>query len=307
MKSEKPMKAEILLQTDYSDLQLVKRGKVRDIYNVGEYYLIVSTDRVSAFDVIMQQGIPYKGKVLNNLSRFWFNFSKNIIPNHCISTNVDDFPEICFKYRDQLSGRSMLVKKIKILPIECIVRGYISGSAWKDYQKNGSVSGIKLPRGLQKSEKLKEPVFTPSTKAEIGLHDENISLEQAESIAGKETLIKIKNAALEIYSKASEYALTRGIIMADTKMEFGYYNDELVIADELLTPDSSRFWSQENYITGSSQQSFDKQFLRDYLISINFNNQPPPPVLPEEIIIKTSEKYLEAYYKLTGKQLFQDK
>ncbi len=297
------MKTEILLQTDFPDLQLVKKGKVRDIYDVGEFYLIVSTDRVSAFDVIMSQGIPYKGKVLNHLSKFWFDFAKDVIPNHCISTNVNDFPQICSKYIEQLSGRSMLVKKIEIIPIECIVRGYISGSAWKDYQKNGSVSGIELPLGLQESEKLFEPIFTPSTKAEIGLHDENISFEQAEVIADKETLLKIKIAALEIYSVASKFALTKGIIIADTKMEFGFFKNELLVADELLTPDSSRFWSLENYSLGRSQESFDKQFLRDYLISIKFNNQPPPPVLPEEIIAKTSEKYLEAYYKLAGKHL----
>jgi phosphoribosylaminoimidazole-succinocarboxamide synthase len=298
------MKVDVLLQTDFPDLQLVKKGKVRDIYDAGEFYLIVSTDRLSAFDVIMDQGIPFKGKVLNNISKFWFDFTKEIIPNHCVSTNVDEFPEICRTYKDDLAGRSMLVKKAKIIPLECIVRGYISGSAWQEYRKNGTISGIKLSKGLRESEKLTEPVFTPSTKAEIGLHDENISFEQAETFVDKDTLIKIKTAALKIYSMASEYALGRGIIIADTKMEFGFYKDELILADELLTPDSSRFWSKNNYMAGEGQESFDKQFLRDYLVSINFNKQPPPPVLPEEIIVKTSEKYLEAYNKLTGKQLF---
>ena len=298
------MNAEILLQSDFPGLKLVKRGKVRDIYDVGEFYLIVSTDRLSAFDVIMGQGIPYKGKVLNNLSKFWFDFSNDIIPNHCISTSVDEFPEICGPYKDQLAGRSMLVLKTKIIPLECIVRGYISGSAWQEYKKSGMVSGIKLPAGIHESEKLTEAIFTPSTKAEIGLHDENISYAQAEKFVDKEVLMQINTAALEIYSKASEYALGRGIIIADTKMEFGFYNDELILADELLTPDSSRFWPYDNYTAGRSQESFDKQFLRDYLNSISFNKQPPPPVLPEEIIVKTSEKYLEAYYKLTGKLLF---
>jgi phosphoribosylaminoimidazole-succinocarboxamide synthase len=304
MNQKKAMKADILLHTDFPELQLVKKGKVRDIYDVGEYYLIVSSDRISAFDVIMDQGVPYKGKLLNNLSKFWFDFTKNVIPNHCISTDFNEFPDICKRYKDQLIGRSMLVKKIEIIPLECIVRGYLAGSAWKEYQKNGSISGVKLPVGIHESEKLNGPIFTPSTKAEIGLHDENISLKQAEAIADKDTLEKIKIAALEIYSKVSEYALVRGIIIADTKMEFGFYKNELLLADELLTPDSSRFWSQEKYSAGRNQVSLDKQFLRDYLISINFNNQPPPPVLPEEIIVKTSEKYLEAFYKLTGKPLF---
>jgi phosphoribosylaminoimidazole-succinocarboxamide synthase len=298
------MKSEILLQTDLPKLKLIKRGKVRDIYDTGEFYLIVSTDRLSAFDVIMKQGIPHKGQVLNHLSKFWFDFTKGIIPNHYISIDVKDFPSACDEYYEQLNGRAMLVKKTEIVPIEAIVRGYITGSGWNDYLNTGEISGIPFTMGMHESEKFKESVFTPSSKAEIGLHDENISMEQAETIADKETIELIKSAALSIYKQASEYALERGIIIADTKMEFGYYKSNLILADELLTPDSSRFWPKENYKKGRKQDSFDKQFLRDYLISINFNRQPPPPNLPEEIIIKTSEKYLEAYNKLTGETLF---
>jgi phosphoribosylaminoimidazole-succinocarboxamide synthase len=294
------MQPKVILETNFTKLKFLKRGKVRDIYDVGEYYLIVSTDRLSAFDVIMLQGIPYKGKVLNKISEFWFNFTKDIISNHLISTNVNDFPSECHQYRDELEGRAMLVKKAEVIPIESIVRGYISGSGWIDYKKTGSISGIKLPKGLQESEKLPEPIFTPSTKAEIGLHDENISIEDAEKIADKETVSKIKDAALNIYKAVSDFALKKGIIIADTKMEFGFYQNDLIIVDELLTPDSSRFWPLNNYKKGEAQQSYDKQFVRDYLLSINFNKQPPPPLLPDEIIDKTSEKYREIYSKLTG-------
>ncbi len=294
------MQLKVILETNFTKLKFLKRGKVRDIYDVGEYYLIISTDRLSAFDVIMLQGIPYKGKVLNKISEFWFNLTKNIIPNHLITINVNDFPAECHQYREELEGRSMLVKKAEVIPIESIVRGYISGSGWNDYKQTGSISGIKLPKGLQDSEKLPEPIFTPSTKAEIGLHDENISLEEAEKIADKETLLKIKNTALKIYKAVSDFALQKGIIIADTKMEFGIYKNDLIIVDELLTPDSSRFWPLDSYKKGEAQQSYDKQFVRDYLLSINFNKQPPPPLLPDEIINKTSEKYREIYNKLTG-------
>ncbi len=294
------MKPKIILQTNFPNLNLVKKGKVRDIYDVGEYYLIVSTDRLSAFDVIMDQGIPYKGKVLTKISEFWFNFTKDIIPNHLISTNIEDFPSECEEYMEDLRGRSMLVKKAEVIPIECIVRGYISGSGWNDYTKTGKISGIELSPGLYESEQLREPLFTPSTKAEIGLHDENISIAEAEKIESKENLDKIKNSALSIYNSASNYALSKGIIIADTKMEFGKIDDEIILVDELLTPDSSRFWPADKYKKGSAQQSYDKQFVRDYLLSINFNKQPPPPHLPEEIIQKTSEKYLEVLHKLTG-------
>jgi len=297
------MQTKVILETNFPKLNLVKRGKVRDIYDVGEYYLIVSTDRLSAFDVIMLQGIPYKGKVLTKISEFWFSFTKNIIQNHIVTTDVNKFPSECQEYKDDLEGRSMLVKKAEVVLIESIVRGYISGSGWNDYKKTGSISGIKLPAGLQDSEKLPEPIFTPSTKAEIGLHDENISLEEAEKIAGKETIKKMKDTALKIYKAVSDFALTKGIIIADTKMEFGIYKNELIIVDELLTPDSSRFWPVESYEKGKTQQSYDKQFVRDYLLSIKFNKQPPPPILPEEIINKTSEKYREIYFKLTGEKL----
>ncbi|HSD64921.1 MAG TPA: phosphoribosylaminoimidazolesuccinocarboxamide synthase [Ignavibacteriaceae bacterium] len=298
------MKSNIILQTNLPNLQPVKRGKVRDIYDTGEYYLIVSTDRLSAFDVIMQQGIPYKGSVLTKISEFWFNFSKSIIDNHLISTSIDDFPSPFNRYNEQLEGRTMLVKKAEVIPIECIVRGYISGSGWNDYKATGKVSGIPLPAGLVESEKFPEPLFTPSTKAEIGLHDENISVEEAYRIAGEENVNRIKEAAIQIYKSASEYASGRGIIIADTKMEFGIIDDKIILVDELLTPDSSRFWPVEKYEKGRAQESYDKQFVRDYLLSIKFNKKPPAPILPDEIITKTSEKYLDVVYKLTGNTLF---
>lgn len=294
------MKEHIILETDFSNLKLVKRGKVRDIYDLGDYFLIVSSDRLSAFDVIMNQGIPCKGKVLNKISEFWFEFSKGIIPNHLITADINIFPPACNQYNVDLKDRSMLVRKTEVIPIECIVRGYISGSGWADYKKSGFISGVILPSGLVESEKLPEPIFTPSTKAEIGDHDQNISLEEAENIVGRNNILKLEEAALIIYKSAAEYALTKGIIIADTKMEFGIINDEIILIDELLTPDSSRFWSMEKYQKGKAQESFDKQFVRDYLISINFNKQPPPPDLPEEIIELTSQKYLDALRQLTG-------
>ena len=297
------MNPKIILETNFPDLKLAKRGKVRDVYDVGEYYLIVSTDRLSAFDVIMSQGIPNKGKVLTKISEFWFNETKNIVRNHVVSTFVDEYPVECRKYKEEIEGRSMLVKKAEVIPIECIVRGYISGSGWNDYKKTGQISGIDLPSDLQESEKLPEPIFTPSTKAEIGDHDENISIAQAEKIIDKESLKEVKKATLDVYNHASNYALKEGIIIADTKMEFGLIDDEVILVDELLTPDSSRFWPEESYKVGETQQSYDKQFVRNYLLSINFNKQPPPPHLPEEIIQKTSEKYLEVLYKLTGEKL----
>ncbi len=297
------MHSNIILQTNFPNLRLVKKGKVRDIYDVGEYYLIVSTDRLSAFDVIMSQGIPYKGMVLTKISEFWFNFSKDILPNHLITTNVDEFPQECHQYKSELKDRSMLVRKAKVIPIESIVRGYISGSGWNDYKPSGKISGIELPTNLQESEILPEPIFTPSTKAEIGAHDENISFNDAEKIAGKDVIEEIKNSAIKIYKAAAEFALTKGIIIADTKMEFGIFDNNLILVDEVLTPDSSRFWPQDKYEKGRAQESYDKQFVRDYLLSINFNKQPPPPILPEEVINKTSEKYLDVLYKLTGEKI----
>jgi len=297
------MKAKVILQTNFPNLNLVKRGKVRDIYDVGKNFLIVSTDRLSAFDVIMSQGIPNKGKVLTKISEFWFNYTKDIVVNHLISTSVKDFPQECQEYAEDLEGRSMLVKKAEVISIECIVRGYITGSGWNDYKKTGKISGIELSEGLRESEKFPEPLFTPSTKAEVGTHDENISLQEAENIADKDTLQKIKKYTLDVYTKAADYALNKGIIIADTKMEFGVYNNEIILVDELLTPDSSRFWSEDKYEVGKSQQSYDKQFVRDYLLSINFNKQPPPPILPEDVINKTSEKYLDVLFKLTGEKI----
>ncbi len=297
------MHPEVILNTNFPNLKLYAKGKVRDIYEVGDYLLLVSTDRLSAFDVIMNQGIPYKGMVLTKISEFWFNLTKDIIPNHFITTDVNKYPAECKEYAGVLDGRSMLIKKAKVVPIECIVRGYITGSGWKDYKRTGEISGIKLPTGLQESEKFPDPLFTPSTKAEIGEHDENISAEQALQIVDKDTFNAVKNATINIYKKASDYALTKGIIIADTKFEFGKINGEIILVDEVLTPDSSRFWPLDKYEKGRGQESFDKQFVRDYLISIKFNMQPPPPPLPIDIINKTSEKYLDIYKKLTGDSL----
>ncbi|MBX2977277.1 MAG: phosphoribosylaminoimidazolesuccinocarboxamide synthase [Ignavibacteriaceae bacterium] len=299
------MNSNVILQTEMNQLNLLKKGKVRDVYDLGEYYLIVSTDRLSAFDVIMNQGIPDKGKILNTISTFWFEYTKDIINNHIVSTSVDGYPEVCFQYKQQLDGRSMLVKKTKVIPIECIVRGYLSGTGWNDYKETGKLCGYTLPQGLVESERLPNPIFTPSTKAEIGDHDENISVEKAKSIAGEEVITKMERAAINIFNKCSAYALERGIIIADTKMEFGIdETGELIIIDELLTPDSSRFWPLSNYGKGRGQQSYDKQFVRDFLISINFNKQPPPPELPDEIISKTREKYSEVLEILTGRILY---
>ncbi len=297
------MDNKVILTTNFPNLNLLKRGKVRDIYTVGDFYLIISTDRLSAFDVIMAQGIPFKGKVLTKISEFWFDYVKQIIPNHLVTTNVDEFPIECHQYKSDLMGRSMLVKKAEVVPIECIVRGYISGSGWNDYKQTKEISGIKLRDGLVESEKFDEPLFTPSTKAEIGLHDENISFEQAEKIVGKETITKLNDLSLEIYEAASNYALAKGIIIADTKMEFGFHNGKLILVDEVLTPDSSRFWLADKYQKGKSQESYDKQIVRDYLLSIKFNKQPPPPILPDYVVQKTSEKYLEVLEKLTGEKL----
>ncbi len=251
----------------------------------------------------MAQGIPFKGKVLNRISEFWFNHTKQIIKNHLITTDVNKFPDECLQYSDVLKGRSMLVKKTHIIPIESVVRGYITGSGWADYKKSGEVCGIKLPEGMVESEKFSEPLFTPSTKAEIGLHDENISEQKAVEIAGADTIKFIKEKTIEIYKSAVNFALGKGIIIADTKMEFGRVGNEIILVDELLTPDSSRFWPLDKYEKGKSQESFDKQFVRDHLVSVKFNKQPPPPMLPQVIINKTSEKYLEALKMLTGESL----
>ncbi len=289
----------VILSTQFPDLKLFKQGKVRDVYDLDNYYLIVSTDRLSAFDVIMQQGIPHKGNMLTIISEFWFDFTRDIIENHVVTTDVDKFPEVCLKYKDILKGRSMLVKKAELIPIECIVRGYITGTGWQDYLKSGSICGIELPKGLQESQKLDEPIFTPSSKAEIGDHDENISYQKAIQLIGESNFEKIKDSAIKIYKKASEYALSRGIIIADTKMEFGFYDGKIILIDELLTPDSSRFWDLAKYKVGTTPESFDKQFVRDYLTSINFDKKPPAPILPDEIIYNTQQKYTEALVKFT--------
>lgn len=291
----------IVLTTDFPDLKLAGRGKVRDIYDLGDALLIVTTDRISAFDVIMSEGIPDKGYVLTQISSFWFRQMEDIIPNHIISTDVADFPASCQKYATQLEGRSMLVKKAKPLAAECIVRGYLSGSGWKDYQATGAICGIKLPAGLVESDKLPEPIFTPSTKAELGTHDENISFEQMIELMGGETASKVRDVTLKIYSKARDIAATKGIIIADTKFEYGIYNGELIIIDECMTPDSSRFWPKDGYKPGGPQPSFDKQFLRDYLETLDWNKTAPAPPLPEHIVAKTGEKYMEALVRLTGK------
>jgi len=290
-----------VLTTDFPDLKLAGRGKVRDIYDLGETLLIVTTDRISAFDVIMNEPVPDKGYVLTQISAFWFRQMEDIIPNHIISTEVADFPAVCRTYADQLEGRSMLVKKAKPLPAECIVRGYLSGSGWKDYRATGAICGIKLPAGLVESDRLPEPIFTPSTKAELGTHDENISFEQMVAMCGKEIAEKVRKATLAIYAKARDIADAKGIIIADTKFEYGIYNGELIIIDECMTPDSSRFWPKDTYKPGGPQPSFDKQFLRDYLETLDWNKTAPAPPLPAEIVRKTGEKYMEALVRLTGK------
>lgn len=293
------MEQNVILKTNFNDLHLLKRGKTRDIYDLGENLLVVASDRISAFDVILEDGISGKGRILNSISAFWFDKTKDIVQNHLIETDVEKYPEGCRQYKAELESRSMMVKKSEVIPIEAIVRGYISGSGWKEYQKSGSICEIKLPEGLSESDKLPEPIFTPSTKAEIGEHDENISERKAKYLIGSEAYEFIKEKALEIYRFAYEHALERGIIIADTKMEFGYYNGGIILIDELLTPDSSRFWDFNNYQKGRAQNSFDKQYVRDFLLSINFNKQPPAPHLPEEVIENTTKKYNEAYEKLT--------
>lgn len=296
------MKEETLLSTDFSDLRLYRRGKVRDVYDLGDKLLIVSSDRISCFDVILPNGIPYKGKVLNTLSVFWFDFTRKIIPNHFICADPRDFPADLKKYAKEISGRSMLALKTKPLPVECVVRGYLSGSGWKEYKEKQSVSGIKLPSGLLESGRLPEVIFTPSTKADVG-HDLNVDQQYVENLIGKIRADELKEASIRIYRLASEYADSKGIIIADTKFEFGIYNDKLILIDEALTPDSSRFWPKDGYKPGVPQASFDKQFVRDYLEGINWDKCPPAPALPAEIIEKTSRKYLEAYKRLTGKEI----
>jgi len=287
-----------LRETDFRDLSLVSRGKVRDIYEVEGYLLIVASDRISAFDVVMPNPIPGKGSVLTRMSAFWFSLTEDIVQNHLVSTDVDRFPEACAPYREVLRGRSMLVKKTKPLPVECVIRGYLSGSGWKDYREGRTVSGIRLPGGLSESEKLQEPIFTPSTKAEVGEHDLPIAREEVEKLIGRDLTEAVADISIQIYKRACEVADRAGIVIADTKMEFGLYEGKLMLIDELLTPDSSRFWPKDEYEPGRPQNSFDKQFLRDYLLSIGWDKKPPAPQLPDDIIRKTAEKYGEALTRL---------
>ncbi|MCK5825771.1 MAG: phosphoribosylaminoimidazolesuccinocarboxamide synthase [Desulfuromusa sp.] len=290
----------IITQTNCPELNLVNRGKVRDIYDLGEHLLIVASDRISAFDVIMDVGIPQKGYVLTQISKFWFEQMTDLVPHHLIATEVNDFPAITHQYRDQLEGRSMLARKAQPLPVECIVRGYLSGSGWKEYQQLGSLCSIPLPAGLVQSDKLPKTLFTPSTKAELGEHDENISFEQTIDLCGLETAEQISDISIKIYERARDLADKKGLIIADTKFEFGLIDGQLIWIDEALTPDSSRFWPKDQYHPGSAQPSFDKQFLRDYLETLDWGKQAPAPELPEEIVRKTGEKYLEALKRLTA-------
>ncbi len=297
------MASYVISTTDFKSLTLKGRGKVRDIYDLGDRILIVATDRISAFDVVMPNPIPDKGRILTQLSTFWFNLTREIVPNHILSTEVEDYPKDCQPYQEILRGRSMLVTKTEVLPVECVVRGYLSGSGWEEYRKTGEVCGIRLPKGLLESSKLEEPIFTPATKAELGLHDENITFEKMEKVVGKGLAQRLKAHSIAVYEKARDVAEKKGIIIADTKMEFGIKDGKLILIDELLTPDSSRFWPKDEYQPGGPQKSFDKQFLRNYLLSIRWDKSPPAPQLPDEIVQKTREKYLEAYERLVGKPL----
>jgi len=297
------VKEPVLLQTDFAELELHASGKVRDVYRVdNEHLLFVATDRISAFDYVLATGIPYKGRVLTQLSLFWFDFLKNITRNHLVTADVDQYPAHLRPYREQLRGRSMLVVKANMVAVECVVRGYLSGSGWKEYQKTGAVCGIKLPVGLQESERLPQPIFTPATKAASG-HDENISFEEMIKRAGPQLSETLRDLSLRIYQAAADYAAQRGIIIADTKFEFGNTPSGIVLGDEVLTPDSSRFWPADKYEAGRAQDSYDKQYVRDYLEAIKWNKQPPAPALPDEVAAHTSEKYQEAFRLITGHSL----
>jgi phosphoribosylaminoimidazole-succinocarboxamide synthase len=297
------LSGDVLLKSHFEDLKLVKRGKVRDVYEIDDKLLIVASDRMSAFDVVMDDPIPDKGKILTSISLFWFKHLESIVENHIISADPSEYPETCRKYRSELEGRSMLVKKAEPLPVECIVRGYLAGSGWLEYQSDGTICGIPIAQGLIESEKLPAPIFTPSTKAVGGDHDENIPFERAIEILGKETGEAVRKLSLEIYEFGRKLADQKGIIIADTKFEFGLVEDRLILIDEVLTPDSSRFWPMDSYSPGSSQKSFDKQFLRDYLNGLDWPKSPPPPRLPPDIIRKTRERYIEALKRVTGKGL----
>jgi len=298
------MKASLstIIETELS-LTLHARGKVRDVYSVGEHLLIVATDRISAFDHVLATGIPGKGKVLTQLSLFWFDFLKDVVPNHLITADVRQYPRELHEYADELDGRSMLVKRAQMFPVECVVRGYLSGSGWKDYLATGSVCGIPLPAGLREADKLPNPIFTPATKSQDGEHDVNISFDEMASRIGMQNAERLRGLALSIYQKAADYAAQRGLILADTKFEFGTQAEGIILADEVLTPDSSRFWPMDQYEPGHQQPSFDKQYVRDYLESIHWNKRAPAPALPDEVVVRTQQKYLEAFRLLTGKSL----
>jgi len=296
------MANEALHSSNLGDIEFFKKGKVREIYNLQDKFLMIATDRISCFDVVLPTLIPQKGAVLTTLSVFWFGFTSDIIPNHFISADTDDFPANLQQYKETLRGRSMLVKKANPLPIECVVRGYLSGSGWKEYKQTQSICGIKLPGGLKESDKLPEPIFTPSTKEDVG-HDININQEYVEKELGKELADKVRDTSLALYKKASAFALTKGIIIADTKFEFGKFGDELILIDEVLTPDSSRFWPENEYAPGRPQSSFDKQFARDYLETLDWDKTAPGPELPDSIVSQTTEKYLQALKLITGEGL----
>ena len=297
------MGSKVVTKTDFNDIPLLRRGKVRDVYEVEDKLLIVASDRMSAFDVVMDDPIPDKGSILTRISLFWFEKLESMVENHIISSSPAEYPEICRKYAAELEHRSMLVKKTEPLPVECIVRGYLSGSGWKEYTKTGAVCGITLPEGLRESEKLPEPIFTPSTKAEDGMHDENIDFETAVGLLGRDMAEEVRRLSLKIYEFGRNLAAQKGIIVADTKFEFGIKDGRLILIDEVLTPDSSRFWPMDTYAPGGPQKSFDKQFLRDYLLRIKWPKTPPPPKLPKDIIEQTREKYLDALKRLTGQGL----
>jgi len=293
----------ILLRTDFPELKLHTSGKVRDVYDLDpEHLLFVATDRISAFDYVLATGIPHKGRVLTQISLFWFDFLRDVTPDHVVTADVKKYPAAAQKYADQLVGRSMMVMRAEMIPVECVVRGYISGSAWKEYKASGRVCGIELPAGLKESSKLPQPIFTPSTKATTG-HDENISFEEMTRTVGVELSSQLRDLSLKIYSKAADYALKKGIIIADTKFEFGMTSKGITLADEVLTPDSSRFWPADKYQPGRAQASYDKQYVRDYLEQIHWNKQPPAPGLPADVARQTSNKYLEAFHQLTGHEL----
>jgi phosphoribosylaminoimidazole-succinocarboxamide synthase len=292
----------LLNDTDFIKAPLFIKGKVRNVYDFGDKLLIIVTDRISAFDVVFPNLIPNKGKVLNSISEFWFNYTRDIIGNHVITTDVSKYPEGLSQFKEELQGRSVMVKKVKMAPAECIVRGYLEGSGLKEYQKGGSICGIKLPAGMKQAQKFSEPIFTPSTKASEG-HDINVSFEQLANEVGFELASQLRDASIDLYNKASKHAESKGLILADTKFEFGTIDGKLVVADEMFTPDSSRFWDMEDYSVGKAQKSFDKQFVRDYLEEIKWDKKPPAPSLPEEVIKKTEAKYIEAYERITGKKL----